>query len=71
MGALGASAADLAVAWRRLRDGTAAAVGSSQGRVSGAIHQALQAQWSTGLTPATGVASYAALRQALLLPQAA
>jgi hypothetical protein len=39
--------------------------------LSGAIHQALQAQWNTGLTPATGLASYAALRQALLLPQAA
>jgi hypothetical protein len=39
--------------------------------VSGAIHQALQAKWSTGVMPATGLASYAALRQALLLTQAA
>ena len=40
-------------------------VGSSHGRVSEAIRQALQAQWSAEVTPATGLASYADLRRAL------
>lgn len=40
-------------------------VGSSQGRLSDAIRQALQAQWSAEVTPVTGLASYADLRRAL------
>lgn len=45
-------------------------VGSSQGLVSDAIYQALQAQWSAEVAPITGLGSYAELRQALLPPQA-
>lgn len=45
-------------------------VGSSQGRVSDAIQQALQAQWTAEVTPVTGLATYAELRRALLPAQA-